>query len=278
MPASLRSSSIKSAATHTTLIIAVVVIAAPVLMALLFSTQTPAQIFSWPPKFMPGSAMAKNYLTAWHDYGLGRYMLNSFYISIAVMAGKTVISFTAAMALVYFRIPFKSWIFAFILLTLMMPTEIMIVALFELVAGIGWADSYAALIVPFLASATGTFLFRQHFMQIPTSLLDAARIDGVGPFRFAWSILLPMSSNVIAALAVIEWVYMWNQYLWPLIIIRENSRQVVQVGLRMMTAGQDATNWGIVMAGAIVSLVPALLVFMLLQEQFSRGFALSQEK
>jgi sn-glycerol 3-phosphate transport system permease protein len=160
----------------------------------------------------------------------------------------------------------------------MMPTEIMIVALFELVTGLGWSNSYAALIVPFLASATGTFLFRQHFMQIPASLVDAAVIDGVGPFRFAGSILLPMSMNVVAALAVIEFVYMWNQYLWPLIIIRQSSRQVVQVGLRMMSAGQDATNWGIVMAGAIITLIPALIVFLLLQEQFSRGFALSQEK
>jgi sn-glycerol 3-phosphate transport system permease protein len=115
-------------------------------------------------------------------------------------------------------------------------------------------------------------------MQIPASLVDAAIIDGAGPLRFARSILLPMSMNVVAALAVIEFVYMWNQYLWPLIVIRQSSRQVVQVGLRMMSAGQDATNWGIVMAGAIITLIPALIVFLLLQEQFSRGFALSQEK
>jgi sn-glycerol 3-phosphate transport system permease protein len=265
-------------ATHLALTVSIVLIAAPVILAFIFSTQTPAQIFSYPPKFTFGSALVENYSTVWNKYHLGKYMLNSVFIAMAVTAGKTMISFTAATAMVYFSFPLKSWIFVFILLTLMMPTEIMIVALFDLVTDMGWANSYAALIVPFLASATGTFLFRQQFLQIPTALLDAARIDGAGPVRFSWSILLPMSLNVIAALAVIEFVYMWNQYLWPLIVIRENTRQVVQVGLRMMTTGQDATNWGIVMAGAIVSLIPALFVFMLLQEQFSRGFALSQEK
>lgn len=268
----------KSVFVHAGLITAALIIAAPIILAFIFSTQTPAQIFSYPPNFGPGTAIVNNYVTAWSDFNLGRYMLNSFYIAIAVMSGKTVLSFTAAMVFVYFAFPLKSWIFAFILLTLMMPTEIMIVSLFELVTGLGWSNSYAALIVPFLASATGTFLFRQHFLQIPPSIVDAARIDGAGPFRFAWSILLPMSMNVVAALAVIEFVYMWNQYLWPLIIVRESERQVVQVGLRMMSAGQDATNWGIVMAGAIITLLPALIVFLLLQEQFSRGFALSQEK
>jgi len=263
---------------HMLLIFSVLVVAAPIVLAFIFSTQTPAQIFSYPPKFSIGSAMIDNYRTAWYQYHLGVYMKNSFYIAIAVTVGKTIISFMAALALVYFRFPLKSWVFTFILLTLMMPTEIMIVALFDMVTKIGWSNSYAALIVPFLASATGTFLFRQQFLQIPTSLVDAAKIDGAGPLRFAWAILLPMSLNVVAAMAVIQFVYMWNQYLWPLIVIRENSRQVVQVGLKGLTSGQDATNWGIVMAGTIIALLPALVVFLLLQEQFSRGFALSQEK
>jgi len=263
---------------HVLLIFSVLVVAAPILLAFIFSTQTPAQIFSYPPRFTFGTAMLENYSIAWNQFHLGVYMKNSFYIAIAVTVGKTIISFMAALALVYFRFPLKGAVFTFILLTLMMPTEIMIVALFDLVTKLGWSNSYAALIVPFLASATGTFLFRQQFLQIPTSLVDAAKIDGAGPLRFAWAILLPMSLNVVAAMAVIQFVYMWNQYLWPLIIIREGNRQVVQVGLRMMTSGQDATNWGIVMAGAIIALLPALVVFLLLQEQFSRGFALSQEK
>ncbi len=267
-----------SALVHLLLLLSVVVVAAPVVFAFIFSTQTPAEIFRYPPQFTIGSALRENYSIVWNQYHLGLYMKNSFYISVAVTVGKTIVSFLAALALVYFRFPLKGWVFTFILLTLMMPTEIMIVALFELVTNIGWSNSYAALIVPFLASATGTFLFRQQFQQIPVSLVDAARIDGAGPLRFAWSILLPMSFNVVAAMGVIQFVYMWNQYLWPLVIIRDSSKQVVQVGLRMLTSGQDATNWGIVTAGAIVALLPALVVFFLLQEQFSRGFALAEEK
>ena len=263
---------------HLLLGVSVLLVAAPVIFALIFSTQTPAEIFRYPPKFTFGSAGLENYRTVWNQYHLGVYMKNSLIISTAVTLGKTVVSFLAALALVYFRFPLKSWVFTFILLTLMMPTEIMIVALFDLVTNLGWSNSYAALIVPFLASATGTFLFRQQFLQIPESLVDAARIDGAGPLRFAWSILLPMSMNVVAAMAVIQFVYMWNQYLWPLIVIRDGEKQVVQVGLRMLSSGQDATNWGLVMAGAIVALLPALFVFLLLQEQFSRGFALAEEK
>ena len=263
---------------HFLLILAVVAVAAPVVIAFIFSTQTPAEIFRYPPEFKIGSALLDNYRVVWNQYHLGVYMKNSAIIAVAVTVGKTIISFLAALALVYFRFPLKGAVFIFILLTLMMPTEIIIVALFDLVTHIGWSNSYAALIVPFLASATGTFLFRQQFLQIPPSLVDAARIDGAGPLRFAFAILLPMSMNVIAAMAVIQFVYMWNQYLWPLIVIRDGSKQVVQVGLRMLTSGQDATNWGIVMAGAIVALLPALVLFLLLQEQFARGFALSEEK
>ena len=274
----MRAKKLSNLGIHLSLILSISIIAFPVVMAFIFSTQTAGEIFSYPPKFSLGSALWENYKLAWTQFHLGQLMLNTFYVAIVVTIGKTIISFCAALVLVYFRIPLKNALFIFILLTLMMPTEIIIIALFDFVCKLGWSNSYAALIFPFLASATGTFLFRQHFLQIPTSLIDAARIDGAGPLRFAWDILLPMSYNVIAALAVIEFVYVWNQYLWPLIVIRENSKQLIQIGLKMITAGQDATNWGVVMAGAIISLVPALIVFMLLQEQFSKGFALSQEK
>lgn len=160
----------------------------------------------------------------------------------------------------------------------MMPTQILIVALFDLVSKMGMGNSYAALTMPFLASATGVFLFRQHFSSIPGSLADAARVDGAGPIRFLWSVLIPMSWNTIGALALIQFIYMWNQYLWPLVIIREGARQVIQVGLRSMTAQQDVTNWGVVMAGAILAMLPPLIVFLLLHEQFTKGFALGREK
>ena len=226
----------------------------------------------------PGSAGLLNYKIVWHQFDLGLYMKNTLIVAGIVMFFKTIFSMTAGLGLVYFDFPFKEFIFYFILFTLMMPTEIMIVALFNLVSDLGWGDSYAALSVPFLASATGVFLFRQHFSSIPADLADAARVDGAGPMRFLWSILVPMSWNTIAALALIQFIYMWNQYIWPLVIIRENDRQLIQVGLRALTNQQDTTNWGYVMAAAILAMIPPMLIFILLHEQFTKGFALGKEK
>jgi len=263
---------------HVALITVSLLVMAPVLFALAKSTQTRAQVFHYPPIFGPGTAMLQNYRTAWYDFELGIYIQNTLIIAGIVMVGKTTLSMLAGLGLVYFDFPLKNTIFYFILFTLMMPTEVMIVPLFDLVSKLGWGNNYAALTVPFIASATGVFLFRQHFASIPSDLVDAARADGAGPLRFLWSILIPMSRNTIGALALIQFIYMWNQYIWPLVIIRENARQVIQVGLRGMTAVQDTTNWGVVMAGAMIAMLPPLIVFVVLHEQFTKGFALGQEK
>ncbi|HDJ29999.1 MAG TPA: carbohydrate ABC transporter permease [Candidatus Acetothermia bacterium] len=264
--------------THIGLILVAFILMAPVLFAFSKSTQTTAQIYHYPPTIGFGTSIVKNYATAWNEFKLGLYMKNSFIIAIIVTVAKTILSLLTGLALVYFDFPLKAWVFYFILFTLMMPTQILIVALFDLVSKMGMGNSYAALTMPFLASATGVFLFRQHFSSIPGSLADAARVDGAGPIRFLWSVLIPMSWNTIGALALIQFIYMWNQYLWPLVIIREGARQVIQVGLRSMTAQQDVTNWGVVMAGAILAMLPPLIVFLLLHEQFTKGFALGREK
>jgi len=264
--------------THLFLIVICFLVMAPVLFAVSKSTQTRAEVFRYPPQLGPGTAFLDNFRTAWNTFDLGLYMKNSFIIAGIVMLFKTVFSMLAGLAIVYYDFPLKNGIFYFILFSLMMPTEIMIIALFNLVSDLGWGNNYAALTVPFLASATGVFLFRQHFSSIPADLMDAARVDGAGPLRFLWSILVPMSWNTVGAMALIQFIYMWNQYIWPLVIIRENARQVVQVGLRGMTAVQDTTNWGVVMAGAVLAMLPPLVIFILLHEQFTRGFALGQEK
>jgi len=268
----------KELLTHLALIIVSLIVLAPVLFALAKSTQTRAQVYHYPPILGPGTALVDNYRAAWYNFNLGLYMKNTLIVAGVVMFFKTLLSMLAGLGLVYFDFPFKNAIFYFILFTLMMPTEIMIVALFKLVSNIGWGNSYLAVTVPFLASATGVFLFRQHFSSISPQLVDAARVDGAGPVRFLFSILVPMSWNTIGALALIQFIYMWNQYLWPLIIIRENTHQLIQVGLRSMTSQQDVTNWGIMMAGAIIAMLPPLIIFILLRQQFTRGFALSQEK
>ncbi|BDP44441.1 glycerol-3-phosphate ABC transporter permease (plasmid) [Deinococcus aetherius] len=265
------------ALTHAALLVAVFLVGVPLLFALIKATQTSDQVVT--PSLLPGGAFFTNLERVWTEANLGRYMLNSFIVTIAVVVGKTILSVLAALAFVYFRFPLRSLTFALVLFTLMLPTELLIVALFDLVSSrLGWANSYLAIIVPFLASATGTFLFRQHFLNIPSSLADAARIDGCGPLLFLRHVLLPLSANTIGALAVIQFVYVWDQYLWPLVIMQSDERQVVQVGLRKLIDVGGQTDWGAVMAGTIVTLLPPLLVFTLLQEQFSKGFALGQEK
>jgi len=266
--------------THLVLILVALVVASPIIFALIKSTQSTAQISTYPPSFSVGNSAIENYTVAWERYNLGRLMGNTFAVAISVMVGKTILSLLAALALVYFDFRFKGLIFVFILVTLMMPVPVRIVPLFKFVSSLGWGNSFWALTVPFLASATGTFLFRQHFMSIPTSLVDAARVDGVGPMRFLWQILLPMSLNTVGAMAVIEFVYLWNQYLWPLIIISSNDNQMIQMGVKRLTSGgpEGMVHWGISMAGVVITMLPPLIMFILLQEQFMRGFALTEEK
>ncbi|WP_412026841.1 carbohydrate ABC transporter permease [Deinococcus yunweiensis] len=267
----------RSWTTHLALTLAVLIISAPLIFALIKSTQESSVVIS--PSMVPGTSFFENLGNVWTSANLGRYMLNSLVVALAVTTGKTILALMAALAFVYFRFPFKSVAFTLVLLSLMLPTEVLIVALFDLVSrDLKWANTFAAIIVPFLASATGTFLFRQHFLNIPTSLADAARIDGCGPLRYLTHVLIPMSWNTIGALAVIQFVYGWDQYIWPLVIMQQDDKQVVQVGLRKLIDVGGQTDWGGVMAGAIITMLPPLLVFTALQEQFSRGFALSEDK
>ncbi|MFC3831349.1 MULTISPECIES: carbohydrate ABC transporter permease [Deinococcus] len=267
----------RSWTTHLALILAVLIISAPLIFALIKSTQESSVVIS--PSMVPGTSFFENLGNVWTSANLGRYMFNSLVVALAVTTGKTILALMAALAFVYFRFPLKSVAFTLVLLSLMLPTEVLIVALFDLVSrDLKWANTFAAIIVPFLASATGTFLFRQHFLNIPTSLADAARIDGCGPLRYLTHVLIPMSWNTIGALAVIQFVYGWDQYIWPLVIMQQDDKQVVQVGLRKLIDVGGQTDWGGVMAGAIITMLPPLLVFTALQEQFSRGFALSEDK
>ncbi|WP_245808604.1 carbohydrate ABC transporter permease [Deinococcus hopiensis] len=263
--------------THLILNLAVLLISAPLLFALIKATQVSSDVLS--ARLWPGGAFVHNLSGIWREAHLGHFMLNSLLVAVCVTLGKTVLSLLAALAFVYFRFPLKGVAFTLVLLSLMLPTEVLIIALFDFVSrDLKWADTYAAIIVPFLASATGTFLFRQHFLNIPTSLADAARIDGCGPLLYLTRILVPMSWNTIGALGVIQFVYAWDQYIWPLVILQQDDKQVVQVGLRRLIEVGGQTDWGAVMAGAIVTMLPPLVVFTALQKQFSRGFALTEDK
>ena len=245
---------------HLLLLIAVIVVAAPVLFAFIVSTQSVTEVFSYPPKLTPGSSW-ENYPNSWKYVNLGRMMFNSAFLAFAVTVGKLIISLMAAFAFSHFEFRGKNFLFFLILITLMLPIPVRIVPLFELFVKMGrihkqlGIDTYFSLIVPFIASATGTFLFRQHFLTIPAELTDAARIDGCGPMRFLFQVLIPLSKNTIGALVVIEFVYIWNQYLWPLIVTNSDEMKVVQIGIKMLTATEALQNWGVIMAGVIFAMI-----------------------
>lgn len=261
---------------HVILWVACFIIGLPLFYAMLVSTQNNAQLFAY--QFTPGASLAENWSVVMVDRNLGNYMLNSTLVAVAVTVGKTVLSLLAGLAFVYFRFPGKWLVFGFVLITLMMPTEILVIALFRFVNSIGWGNTYLALIVPFLASATGTFLFRQHFANIPAELAEAAQLDGATPLQFLFQVLVPISWNTVGALAVIQFVYVWNMYLWPVLIIQGQERQVVQVGLRTLIPADAALRFGPMMLGAVIASIPPVVVFILLQKQFMSGFALSRDK
>ncbi|GAB4574817.1 MAG: carbohydrate ABC transporter permease [Anaerolineae bacterium] len=263
--------------THLALIVICFLLAVPVLYALLVATMTHTQFYGQPGRLVPGSDLMNN-IQVLFDRGLFRQMANTFFVAMVVVVAKTATSLLAGLAFVYFKFPGKWVLFFFVLLTLLMPTEIIIVPLFNIVSDLQWGDTFLALTVPFMASATGAFLFRQHFSNVPVELAEAAQLDGATPLRFMWEVLVPLSWNVIGAMAVIQFIYMWNQYLWPVIIMNSPDKQVVQVGVRQLMSVGAQTDFGPVMAGAVVATIPSLIVFVALQKQFMAGFALTREK
>jgi sn-glycerol 3-phosphate transport system permease protein len=265
--------------THLTLILGVIAVAFPLYITFVASTLTLEQILSVPMPLVPGSHFWENYtqvLTAGSDRGaaapVGRMMLNSLVMALTISIGKIAISIIASFAIVYFRFPLRNFFFWMIFVTLMLPVEVRIIPTFKVVSDLGMLDSYAGLTIPLIASATATFLFRQFFLTIPDELAEAARIDGAGPMRFFFDIVLPLSKTSIAALFVIQFIYGWNQYLWPLLVTTQESMYTTVIGIKRMITGGDAlTEWHLVMATAMLALLPPALVVVLMQKWFVKG-------
>jgi sn-glycerol 3-phosphate transport system permease protein len=266
-------------AAHAILILGIAVIAFPLYVTFVASTLTYDQVITVPMKLTPGTELIDNYakvLGSGSEKGSHAAVLpmlvNSFFMAMGVAIGKIAISIISAFAIVYFRFPLRNFFFWMIFVTLMLPIEVRIIPTFKVAADLHLLDSYAGLILPLIASATATFLFRQFYLTIPDELAEAARIDGAGPLRFFWDVLLPLSKTNIAALFVILFILGWNQYLWPLLITSEESMYTVVIGIKRMFAGGDATTeWNLVMATAMLALLPPALVVVLMQKWFVKG-------
>lgn len=267
---------------HLFLLVACLIVGFPLYYAMLVSTQSNAQVVTF--QLLPGERLEQHLKVVLFDRNLAKYMQNTIGLAITITVAKTILSLLSGLAFVYFRFPGKWIVFAFVLLTLMMPTEILIVALWRFVVlDLGWGtttfNTFLALSAPFMASATGTFLFRQHFANIPHELGEAAQIDGASPVQYLFRVLIPLSWNTIGALTVIQFVYVWNMYLWPLLIVGGRpADQVVQVGLRSLVATDTTLQYGTLMLGAVLASIPPVIVFVLLQRQFMSGFQLTRDK
>ncbi len=269
-----------TAFSHLVLIVGVLIVAFPVYITFVASTQTSDAIVQSPMPMLPGAHLIENYTTALtgtragsgSHASVGRMMTVSLITALVISLGKITISLISAFALVYFRFPFRMAFFWAIFITLMLPVEVRIGPTYKVVSDLGMLNSYAGLTSPLIASATATFLFRQFFLTVPDELVEAARVDGAGPMRFFKDILVPLSRTSMAALFVIQFIYGWNQYLWPLLVTTEENMYPVVIGIKQMISGGDAqTEWNIVMATAMLAMLPPALVVMLMQKWFVKG-------
>ncbi|WP_337997769.1 sn-glycerol-3-phosphate ABC transporter permease UgpE [Oleispirillum naphthae] len=270
---------------HTVLIAGVLLLALPVWLAFVASTQEGGRLLSGDVTLWPSGHFLQTYgavlFEGMRSAGVppvGRMMLNSLAMAVLIAVGKIAISLLSAFAIVYFRFPLRKTIFWMIFLTLMLPVEVRIVPTFQVVAGLGLLDSTAGLVLPLIASATATFLFRQFFLSVPPELAEAARIDGAGPMRFFADILVPLSRTNIAALFVILFIYGWNQYLWPFIATTDEAHYTVVMGIQRMVAVPDSEPiWNLVMATAILGMLPPVAVVVAMQKLFVKGLVDSEK-
>jgi sn-glycerol 3-phosphate transport system permease protein len=264
---------------HAVLIAGVILVAFPLWVTFVASTLRYEEIVNVPMPLLPGDQLAKNYsqvLTSGSERGssapVSTMLFNSTVMALGVAIGKITISIISAFAIVYFRFPLRKLFFWMIFVTLMLPIEVRIIPTFKVAADLNLLDSYAGLILPVIASATATFLFRQFFLTIPDELAEAARIDGAGPMRFFWDVILPLSKTNMAALFVILFIVGWNEYLWPLLITSREEMYTVVIGIKRMISGGDATTeWHLIMATAMLALLPPALVVISMQKWFVKG-------
>ncbi|PNR96770.1 carbohydrate ABC transporter permease [Petrotoga sp. 9PWA.NaAc.5.4] len=248
----------------------------PFILAISMSFMGPTEVYSYPPKFLPSSLNFQNYLDALKLVPLGKMLWNSLIVATFITLGKLITGTLAAFAFSSFRFKGKNILFSTLFITLFLPAEtVMILPLFMIMSKFGWVNTYWALIIPFTASATNTFLFRQHFMSIPQTLEDAAKIDGATPMQYFFRILIPLSGPMIAGASIINFVYAWNMYLWPLIVTMDDRMKTAQIGVKMLISAESTNNWGVIMAGTLMVAIPTLIIFFLLQDLFVKSLVSS---
>ena len=269
---------------HVMLILGIAAILFPLYVAFIAATLNNQQVFETPMTLIPGTHLLENIRTIWREgvgansAPFGLMLLNSFIMALSITVGKIVVSMLSAFAIVWFRFPLRNLFFWMIFITLMLPVEVRIFPTVEVIARLDMLDSYTGLTLPLMASATATFLFRQFFMTLPDELIEAARIDGASPMRFFRDIVLPLSKTNLAALFVITFIYGWNQYLWPLLIVSDVNLGTAVAGIKgMIATGEGTTQWNHVMAAMLLTLIPPVVIVLAMQRAFVRGLVDSEK-
>ena len=265
---------------HVVLILGIAIVALPIWITFVAATHDAVRMTQAPIPLLPGSHFWENFQQTLFGSGLSgteiapvwRMLLNSLAMAMMISLGKIAISLISAFAIVYFKFPFRMGFFWLIFITLMLPVEVRILPTFEVVADLGMLNSYWGLSVPLIASATATFMFRQVFLTIPDEMLESARIDGAGPMRFFWDIVIPLSRTNIAALFVILFIYGWNQYLWPLLITTDTDMTTIVMSIKqMLEAAEQSPQWNIIMMTALLAMIPPVFVVVAMQKLFVQG-------
>jgi len=269
---------------HIVLVLGVLTILFPLYVAFVAATLDNEAVYQVPMTLVPGMHLWENISRIWthgvngNGPAFGLMLLNSMIMALGITFGKITVSMLSAFALVWFRFPLRTLFFWLIFITLMLPVEVRIFPTVQVIADLNLLDSYSGLTLPLMASATATFLFRQFFMSLPDELVEAARIDGASAMRFFIDIVLPLSKTNLAALFVITFIYGWNQYLWPLLIINDASLGTAVAGIKsMISTSGSPTQWNEVMAAMLLTLIPPLVVVLVMQRAFVRGLVESEK-
>ncbi len=268
----------RSARVGGTVLVAIAVVAFLLPMVWLFSTSLKSkdEVFSYPPQVIPQDPQWSNYIDIWTDSPLSRWMINSLFISAAIVVGQCITSSLAGFAFARLRFPGRDKLFFLYLAGLLIPSQVLLIPIFVIVSRLGWVDTPWGLIVPALAGPFGTFLYRQFYLSVSQEYVDAGQVDGASMFRIWWSVFVPLSRGLTAAFAAITFLATWNSFIWPLVLLRTPENFTATLGLASI-AGADPFRvpWQLVMATSVTMLVPVLTLFALAQRQLVRGVAMS---
>ncbi|MBK8469154.1 MAG: carbohydrate ABC transporter permease [Candidatus Phosphoribacter sp.] len=270
-PSDRHRSPLMTTAGYAAMAFVVLIIAVPLLWIVVTSFKERQDIYVRPAQWIPNPATTDNYSTVVTTIPFPAYFRNSLIITAALSTAKIVLGVLSAYALSLLRFPGRSIVFLIVISALMVPNQITVISNYALVSQLGWRNTYQGIVIPLAGVAFGTFLMRNQFLSLPTEIIEAARLDGAGPMKLLWRVVMPMSWPTLVAFSLITVVNEWNEYLWPFLMSDNEATAPLQVGLTILQNNEGGTNWGPVMAGTVLTVLPILILFLMLQRQMIKG-------